>query len=589
MSYKLKLYVFLFAAIFGGIVFSYGCAGDGGRTGVPASDLRLDFDCVSGSGTAEDPCNVVKGSEVSLGATDEDGDPVDMDWTLGDSAAGSTSEKSSGAGDESIGAVLGSIFTAADPMGGCPVSTVTGCERADPDACITAYLRLVVGDEFTFSDQLIYETRAEHEITDGGAIAASGCKTNIAMSNAVIPAEGEGFAPSWGFESEMLTTYSEDLSDFSTPSAILPDENRFSYSQGTPMMFKMDDEKYGIIWNSRKTGQVWDMFFASGTFGSNELSDPVNITSVSGSATNYNVQQDVKVDSDGVIHLLWVNLTLRPTEGYDEDRTYDTTYYSKSSDGGETWGEPVTLNGLSDPELSGMLAIMTQRMVVDSDGTVHVVQLMPSVDSYIFGYCKVTSAGCRNTADIFSEVGITDTIIPLGEGGTTALPQVFSLAIDGDDTVYIMFANADVEFDADGAIEDVNAAGIYVTSVSSDGQFGSLGKVSNLPRDPGFVSLSDGRLLYDSVNDSLIAIWSTGIRTLMQPVPSSGIYWSQSKNGGRTWGDPQTIVEAPGFGQIGLGQAIVDDSGRILMMYDYGSSDEDAFSIKTNAYLVIGQ
>jgi len=174
-----------------------------------------------------------------------------------------------------------------------------------------------------------------------------------------------------------------------------------------PALAADSNQNVRAVWYCWMTDN-YEVFYKHSTNGGSTWSPARRLTWNSGSSC----YPDIAVDSDGVIHVVWMD----KTPGNNE------IYHARSSDGGSTWSDAKRVTWAGGE-------CFVPAMAIDASNEVHVVWYNVTADDYQLYYKKSTDKGLTWTS-----------AQKLTWGSGTSLDP--AMAIDSAGTLHVVWRNA---------------------------------------------------------------------------------------------------------------------------------------------------
>ena len=250
--------------------------------------------------------------------------------------------------------------------------------------------------------------------------------------------------------------------------------------------------------------------------------------------TSHQSAPALAVDRDGIIHVVW--------EDYRDDPELPNIYYSKSTDGGENFGEDVMV----DDTISLTSRQVDPAIAVDNRGIVHVVW-EDYRDDPVLGniyYAKSTDGGKSFGPDILVEAYYTVT-------SHQASPKI---AVDGHGIIHVVWEDYR---------DDPRLANIYYSKSTDNGE--SFGEDVMVDDPLTLTSHQVNPALAVDEHGIVHAVWED-----YRDNPSlANIYYAKSVDGGRTFGNDVMVDDAmTGTSEQKLPAIAVDDEGIIHVVWE---------------------
>ena len=302
--------------------------------------ITISFSGLDGSGTADDPAKIEKGTSIQFSVTDSNGNPVDVTWGVS-GISSNISMVESVQLDESAdcGSFSGNTYTAPSSISGSGECLIRATASADPLSTGSIYTRTTVGDAITYTSIPAYSVSDGYTVS-GGAIAVSEGIANVVVSSS-------SFNTSTGIGNEtFLGTYQTDISSsFDSFPAALP---IFDDVVGLPTPLTSSEsyvhftiDSNGRCYYLEEIDTKVPAFYVSddcSDLSSIVWNGPYYVIDSGVTIYNYSpiITEDFSVDADGYVHFLWADPRYRGTTQTSVDSPNADVFYdrcSRASDG----------------------------------------------------------------------------------------------------------------------------------------------------------------------------------------------------------------------------------------------------------------
>ncbi len=549
-----RLTVTLLAAAMG-IALYAGCSGavdpmsngkgstpGGSTTGgiIVSGNLTLSASGITGSGTADDPILIQKGTPLTFSVTDAKGTAVTVDWAI----TSATSNISRGISNASISAALGSFssntLTPPDKIAGSGIVNIVATATEDTTKAASFYAMFTVADAITFDAASTFAPANGYSISNGTMAVSKGMADIVFTQNNIVAG-----TPT---TETLLGTYSTDIS---TSYSSLPTAVPLSpVITGLPVSSNLY-EKDVHIYVDQATGRCYAMDEIQAQYPSLYESDnctdggqaikwngpyviPDN-ASISSSNTSGPGSFDMAIDSAGVLHFVWVDHRNDPNGG----DIYYATCQRDSGAASYTCGTNIRLTSVNDAansfrnpwiKVSGSGA-SAQIYIVWSTATIGDVYLIVS----------------KNGGATFNSIAVGSGDWPAGmilDGSGNLYISYnghFDITSDGGDTFTRKTTPGNTMYmDSEGTIFTINTSGsnpnIKVDLYSSTDQGSTWSAPLEIP----------GVNIVTSVG-YFVALTGYG-SDLYVAYPTADMlqaYYVVSHDSGATWGAPVKLVDFP--------------------------------------------
>lgn len=350
-----------------------------------------------------------------------------------------------------------------------------------------------------------------------------------------------------------------------------------------------------------------DLYYARSNDGGMKFSDPVQVNAQSGEIWGFSISKpEIAVSSDGTIHVFYPANAKSSTTGLD----VANSVYLRSTDGGKTFGDAMTLNSDPDEDLSAIVsgglaqAQVFGSMAVSAGGDVHTFWLdtreMKADD-------KLSSVYRRSSADAGDSWGeetrlfnadtcpccqVTSTVAEGGDvyvSARTVSPDnvrtpTVSVSRDGGDTFSERSAVAGPPWQLDGCP-------LKPTALATDGDHLYTLVHNGATEPPGLLfsrSLDGGRSFEDAlpihpgaaVSDFPVLVATDGQLHAVWHAKVDGprrVYYRISDDGGASFGPVQELP-APA-GAAAYPSAAAGDDGSLVIVWQ---QDEQILAMRAD-------
>ena len=313
------------------------------------------------------------------------------------------------------------------------------------------------------------------------------------------------------------------VADFSAPLRL----SATDADAAEPGMAASTDGTVYLVWVEHKANKQADLWLRRLDQNGNALSQPVRINPQGGEASAWRGDPPtIAIAKDGAIHVGWTARSA-PT-GHSTNILLST-----SRDGGQSFGPPVKVNDDSEPVVHGM-----HSLAVDGEGRIFVAWLdernvkMETPD----GKAKMDEHKMEANRELY--------VATSSDGGRTfsenrlvgreACPCCkTALAIGGDGRVYVAWRQ----------VLPGNYRHIAVASSTDAGRTFSEPVIASDDKWMIAGCPVSGPALATAADNALRVLWYSG-----GEAGSHGLYWSETRDGGKSFTQRRALVEGAAFG-----------------------------------------
>lgn len=525
-----KIFIIFLLLLFAGACKTGVDAGsfDVSRT-ITVNGLRLVVPDVGGSGTAEDPYRIERGTTITLGATDENNATVEVDLSMSveDVASDISALQKSISVADACGSFSGNSYTVPSSISGKGRCEVCGCVADDPTNCACATFMIKNSDPVTSFSVSTVQAPSSGYTMEGGGISVFRGVADI-LSNPIDLSNSN---------QTLYNIISSDLESFGTSLRVLDPSTDQTFLKNVATaagdkssIFTVGPD--GKCYIGTLVNEIYLRFFESDNCST--WKGPFVVPDSEGTQADSGFPSyRYRVDASGVLHFAWSDIRNYPDDPDENSDVYYTTC-SRDASGDYSCASNtcLTCDGYHTPPGR---SISVNIEVYGSGGSqrVNVFWTDYQHDSYTV---RKTGSGSFNSPQMFhagSNAGLVSTL-------------------DSDGNIYLF---------NDGGIISI------IMIKSTDGGV-SFDPPVTVYSDPG--SNRENPSVYVDQNDDLhVVSWSR---------VDGKIQYYKSTDSGATWAAPVDIVESSGWTAL---------SGVPISITGYGSdlyvsySDDDYVGIQT--------